>query len=426
MQLRLVGLDIGSTTTRFACLDATLATGPGGRPEIVASRECAEAQTVLTPFAGEQLDTPAILALAGIVGTPADGGSVLLTGLAAAAPNASEVAAGVQKRLGPDVIAVTAHDPGLESWVAFQAAARGLSLAEPERWFINLDIGGGTTNFAAGRAGEVERVGCVRVGARHVRVRADGIVEGVSEVGRAVLAHLNLGCERLSEGERETVATFFVSVLEAVILGVGAPMPGLVELPFSPPPDGTITLSGGVGELVGAPDLPMETFGDLGPRIARRIHASAVFGGAVRPAAGVGRATVLGLALHATEHAGSTVFADRLPVQDLPIRARVEARDAVGLGAIAQGGAVQLLRCPTAASEVRVLAARIAALLSERPVTLLVDADIALILGNLVTGWGSRPHPLVVLDALPPRPARVVRLRRGTHGGVDVRYFGFV
>ena len=36
--------------------------------------------------------------------------------------------------------------------------------------FLNVDIGGGTANLASGRAGEVAELGCLSIGARHVRV----------------------------------------------------------------------------------------------------------------------------------------------------------------------------------------------------------------------------------------------------------------
>jgi ethanolamine utilization protein EutA len=418
---RLAGLDIGSTTTRAVFVEASLAPGASGRLEVVSTHELAPATSRFTPWTGACLDLAALLAC--LPGGPApEGGAVLLTGLAAAAPNAIEVATALRARIG-DAVAVTAHDPGLEAWLAFQAAARSRSLAEPERWFVNLDIGGGTTSLAAGRGGEVERVGSLRVGARHVRLCADGTVLGTSPVGDAALAHLGLPRTRLSESAREALAGLAVVCLEAAVAGRAPPLDGLVELPFVPP-DGDVvyTLSGGVGALVYAPDLPAETFDDLGVRIARRLRASPL--GRAPGTSRAAAATVLGLALASTEHAGATVFAPALPGDDLPIRARLRADDP--LDALALGGAFQLVGCPIGLAGVRALAARVSAAITERPVVLLVDTDSAQALGSLVTGWGARPRALVVLDGLPPRPARVLRLRRGVAGGVEVRYFGFV
>ena len=86
----------------------------------------------------------------------------------------------VRSRLG-DALVATADDPCLEAWLAFQASAAGLSKSHPERWVINLDIGGGTTNIAVGKAGEVFRTGSLFVGARHVQ-----FVPGTYRIAQAV------------------------------------------------------------------------------------------------------------------------------------------------------------------------------------------------------------------------------------------------
>ncbi len=257
----------------------------------------------------------------------------------------------------------------------------------------------------------------------------NGVVTRLSEIGRSTLAHLGLSAHHLSERDREAVVSFSVACLEAMVLGRPLPYPDLIELPFGPVGPGVIiTLSGGVGDLAYREDVAMETFDDLGPRLARGVRASPVLGRhlATHAPAQIGAATVLGLALFSTEHAGATVYAPVLPADDQPILARVRAADPDAFRMAGLGGAIQLVDCPTDAAGVRRLAERIAAAMTHRALVLLVDADIGLILGTLVTHWGSRSCPLVVLDLLAPRPARIVRLRRDARGNVNVRYFGFV
>lgn len=433
MRTRLIGLDIGSTTTRGLVLDATLVHSASGRPEVARVEPVFSPEPVLTPFDGDRLDLRRIGALAGgwwraLGSTPPGGGGVVLTGLAAAAPNAARVAAALQHRLG-DATVVTADDPGLEAWLTFQAAGRALSLAEPERWFVNLDIGGGTTNLSAARAGDVERVGCLWIGARHVRVDPDGRVSATTPAARAAV-------ERFG-GDLDAVATFYVACLEAAVLGRALPLDDVVQLPFAAPPHPVITLSGGVGELVRrleTEDLPIDLYGDLGVRLAHRLRDSPLLGRDLRShrAPSLGTATVLGLALHGTERPGATVFAPgELPGGVLPIRGRVRADDARALvhalSTMPSGGALQMTGCPTDPDGLRRLASQIADVLAmaSRPIVLLVDADVGRILGQLATRWGRRPLPLVVLDELPPRQARLLRLGRGEHGRISVRYFGF-
>ena len=93
-------------------------------------------------------------------------GGVIITGLAAQKANVAAIEALVKQRVGDALFAV-AEDPCLESWLAFMGSCLALSWAEPEAHFLNLDIGGGTTNLAMGINGEVLRCGGLYAGARH-------------------------------------------------------------------------------------------------------------------------------------------------------------------------------------------------------------------------------------------------------------------
>ena len=133
-----------------------------------------------------------------------------------------------KKRFHQSVVAAT-DDPCLESWLAFMGNALGLSRVQPGRPFINLDIGGGTTNVAWGVAGDVLRCGCYYVGARHVevvpgtyRVRALSAFARAlfSELGRTVDAGADLNSRDLS-----AVLGFYVALLESVVTGLAPPSP---------------------------------------------------------------------------------------------------------------------------------------------------------------------------------------------------------
>src|SRR5439155_14447741 len=87
------------------------------------------------------------------------GGGALLTGLTAQKKNAASLVRLIRQRLG-DALVATADDPCLESWLAFMGSSAGLSRSHPELSVLNLDVGGGTTNLALGKAGEVLRTGC--------------------------------------------------------------------------------------------------------------------------------------------------------------------------------------------------------------------------------------------------------------------------
>ena len=50
---------------------------------------------------------------------------------------------------------------------------QSLSRSHPQMPFVNLDIGGGTTNLAVGIDGRVVGTGCLMVGARHFQFNPD-------------------------------------------------------------------------------------------------------------------------------------------------------------------------------------------------------------------------------------------------------------
>ena len=175
---KLVGLDFGTTTSSALVAEGLVRRNAvTGRMELSVTRETFRSPLMFTPLDGDRLDLAAILRLVdgwlargGIVPGHADvgGGGALLTGLTARRENASGLVAAIRKRLGPALVA-TADDPCLESWLAFQGSCAPLSRRHPEALFVNLDIGGGTTNLAAGIDGNVLATGCLFVGARHVR-----------------------------------------------------------------------------------------------------------------------------------------------------------------------------------------------------------------------------------------------------------------
>ena len=460
-RVTLLGLDFGSTTSGALVSTArVLQNGVTGRSELADLRTVHRAGPVFTPFAEGALDLAALartldgwLAQAGA--EPVWGGGALVTGLAARAANADALVALVRRRLG-DAVVACARDPGLESWLAFMGSCRALSLAEPARPMLNLDIGGGTANFALGRAGEVAQVGCVAVGARHVRV-APGTyrVVGTSPAGRMLLDRLGIAGrpgDLLAEGEVARLVTRQVEILEAMATGraIAPDAVALVELPLCLPPGEppVITFSGGVGELVyrlraGAQPEGRTPFGDLGVELAHAVLASPLLsahaGTHVPP--GAGHATVSGLALFSTEVSGATLYLPHpevLPLADLPVVARLDADApepelARALALVARGttgGCIAFTLATPSLERVRALGAKLAAALegarlpADRPVVLLVSGNVGKTLGSFATAWGRLPVRLVVIDEVAGRRAHFVSLGRERHGVVPVSFHG--
>jgi ethanolamine utilization protein EutA len=455
--VRLIGLDFGSTTTSGVVARARLHGGADRRSELSDVVVEYRSEPIFTPFRDSQIDERALadwledwLRAAGVERLEIAAGGAIVTGLAAQAQNAGIVRQLVRERFGEALVA-TADDAALESWLAFMANCRELSLAEPHATFLNLDIGGGTTNVALGRAGQVRTVGCYNIGARHVRFEPGTYrVTGVSDVGRRLLADLDLPASGvLATADVARLVDFFVQALEAITSR--ARLPGthdsrpslrertsfhgakgdeyeyLVSLGFeascAEPP--IVTLSGGVGELAYraalGEELPGVTaYGDLGVDLARRICGSPILATDLRthtPAA-LGRATVLGLAIHHVQLSGATLFLPDpavLPLAELPIVGRLDAKSsdddvaaALELVSHSHRGACLAIELPDAHYEtVRSLGGRLAAALEARPLpearplVLLVNQNVGKTLGQYATRWRRLPATLIVLDELP-------------------------
>ena len=228
--VRLVGLDFGTTTSSCVVASASLMhNAVSGRKELTGIREEFRSELVFTPFKDGRLDEDRLqqyvdewLAAGDVTPQEIFGGGALLTGLAARQENASWLMDLVRSRLG-DALIATADDPCLEAWLAFQASASALSRSQPDRWVINLDIGGGTTNLAAGKNGEVMATGSLFVGARHVQfVPGTYRIVSVSTFAQRLFEHLGITDgpgDTLSETQVAAILDFYVELLECAISG---------------------------------------------------------------------------------------------------------------------------------------------------------------------------------------------------------------
>jgi len=471
--LYLIGLDVGSTTTNLLVAAARLVRNcVTGRNELGDVAPLFRPEPVFTPFNGDvidvaQLETQIDNWLAGARIDPASiaAGGALVTGLAARSANAKVVKQLVKERFKEAVVAAT-DDPCLESWLAFMGNTLGLSRAEPQRPFINLDIGGGTTNMAWGFAGEVCRCGCYYVGARHIQVDPGTYrVRALSPFAAALLAELGMPVAMGGElGARDLAAVldFYVRLLESVLTGQPLPQPEKsaamhCQAAFTTPSPATVgatagapvmTLSGGVGELAyrqarGEPLPPTTAFGDLGIDLARRICESPILGRDLKShvPSGLGRATVHGLTSHSTEVSGATLFLPRpeiLPLSDVPILGTIESETPdnevkVLLDLASRSAEGACLRVDVANVEmatVKRLGQRLANLLEQRgaspprPLVLLTAGNIGKTLGQYATGWGRLAIPLVVIDEIPDRRAHFATLGKPREGLVPVSFHG--
>ena len=463
-RVKLVGLDFGTTTSSAVVALATLRHSATGRVALNALEETFRSEMVFTPIMeDDRIDLASIdrlldewLDAGHVQPTTLFGGGALLTGLTAQKDNAPGLVELIRRRLGQTLVA-TADDPGLESWLAFMGSCVALSREHPDRWILNFDIGGGTTNLALGRKGEVASTGCWFIGARHVQVVPGTYkITQLSRHARAVFTQLGIAKnpgESLSESERDRFLDCYLAILVALCQGSPDLSHGrhLEQAPFRWPAgvaDPIVTFSGGVGELVyrrlqGEPWPATTHFGDLGIDLAQRIVASPRWSSSLhrfRPRS-AGRATVYGLLQHTTEVSGSTLFLPTpgvLPLVDLPIVGRLHAEESderirerlLRARGSRRGAGIQVCGVGQDAAKVRALGQRLARILEEiafpasQPLVLLVHENVGKVLGQYVTRWGTLPLSLLVIDEVRVRDAHYVQIGLPQHHIVPVSFYG--
>ncbi len=331
-----VGLDVGTTSTQMVVsrLQVENRAGVFAVPELtIGQREILyESPVYFTPLLeGNRMDAGALreivereYAAAGITREQVDTGAVIVTGETSRTENAAAVTQALSDLAGSFVVA--AAGPDLESILAAKGAGAADYSEKTGETVLHLDIGGGTSNLALIRKGQITATGCLNVGGRLVKLR-DGILTYVSPVLREIFPK-RVG-DRLEEGEAAALAARLTQALEMAaglresdgLLEQLATREAAGPLPLNRPGERlTLSFSGGVADCI-ARDIPWNRFGDIGPLLGRAIRQSALCAGQYVLGRQTIRATVIGAGCHSTQLSGSTVFCQNvpLPVKNIPV-----------------------------------------------------------------------------------------------------------
>ena len=329
-----VGIDVGTTTTQLVVSELTVENRASGfavpQMEITGRKLLYCSPVFFTPLLqGDLVDGEKIRSLvadaygqAGICPEKVDTGAIIITGETSRKENARAVLRALSGFAG-EFVAATAG-PDLESVLA-AAGAGAVELSQKTgKPVLHMDIGGGTSNLALIRDGEIRQTGCLNVGGRLVKLDAAGRVTYLSPVLRP-LTDLRLGQEAPPE-ELERIAGLLAQGLE-MAAGLREKTPlweALVtgEAPHTRPaePGAVLSFSGGVADCI-QKDYPALAFGDMGPVLGRVIRESRLCRGEYHLGQQTIRATVIGAGCHSASLSGSTVFYRNidLPLKDLPV-----------------------------------------------------------------------------------------------------------
>jgi ethanolamine utilization protein EutA len=280
IQLRTIGVDIGSSTSMFTVSDVRLAL-VGSRFVPVRRDVVLASEIALTPYAASGLiDADALvrffhdeLERGQVDVTGIDSGAVILTGNALERAN-SRVVGDIFADLAGEFVVTSAGDD-LECLLsAFGSGAVEASRTRAEP-IVHVDIGGGTTKFAVCERGTVSRTSAIRVGARIVAVDRSGRLVHATPTGLQLLRRMNVQTAVgavLDDDVRGRLAAYVVDRVFDVLANNSSPELGplLLRAPLSPPSAFAVSFGGGVSEYIYQRED--RTFGDLGPDVGRLVR----------------------------------------------------------------------------------------------------------------------------------------------------------
>ena len=419
-QLLSVGLDVGTTSTQLIVSELTVENRASGFavPEMeIARREIRYRSPVhFTPLLEESLVDGGALRkiveeeyrLAGIDRSKVDTGAIIITGETSRKENARAVLQALSDLAGDFVVATAG--PDLESILAAKGAGAVDFSARTGKTVLHMDIGGGTSNLALIRDGEILATTCLNVGGRLLKVDKSGVVVYVSPVLQGI-CQLKVG-DLATDGQLEATAETLVQALE-MAAGLREPSALLSRLTTEeaashweiPWKGAVISFSGGVADCIDM-EHPRFAFGDMGPVLGRAIRRSRLCAGEYRLGSETIRATVIGAGCHSAQLSGSTVFCQniRFPMKNLPV-AQVSEPSPEGIRrALDRQEGTAILAMPGIGSpsyrQVAELARAVIAGTGGRRILVCVEQDMAQALGQAIAARMNEDAQILCIDRI--------------------------
>ena len=336
IELLSVGIDVGSATSHLVFSNLVLVRdemSPTLRFNIEERKVIYEGKIIHTPLLEDKtIDIDKLTAFfkqeyqhAGIDPADIHTGAVIITGESAKKQNAPQIAEALSKEAGK-LVAATAG-PNFESLLAAMGSGATARSRDHHKTIMSCDIGGGTSNLAISKDGEVLSTSCIAVGGRLMamdsEIRIRQLAEPAVKVMQAIGLNYRLG-DPIPKPDIEKIATKMAEVLIEVMTGPATSplakelmMTG--DLDFSTPID-EYMFSGGVAEIIYA---GKGRYNDIGSILAKKIRslASELGSPVVEPINKI-RATVIGAGAYSLSVSGSSGFMDdklKLPIRNIPV-----------------------------------------------------------------------------------------------------------
>ena len=436
-----VGIDLGTSTTQLVLSELTVENFASAftvpRISISDKKVIYRSDIIFTPLLNQsENDAEPIKAFvaeqyrqAGIHKQDIQMGAVIITGETARKSNANNVLRALSGYAGDFVVATAG--PDLESIIAGKGAGAQTYSETKRKPVVNLDIGGGTTNLAVFKDGEVIDTACFDIGGRLIKLdqqqKITYIAPKIQEIINKKGLTLHLG-DQATEQNLLPIISELVAVLENSIgLGTQSPFYQLLvtnhplrkgeELPI-------VTFSGGVADCLNTTSTNLFKYGDIGLLLGKYLRKSLIFSEKeVLESAETIRATVVGAGSHTAEISGSTIaYREQiLPVKNIPILKLAQEDETLTVTELGQriqeklnwhrieetpqiALAIRGMSNPTFADIQRYgqgIVEGLASLVAEQiPIIVMVDEDMAKALGHALSAHLPKDYPFICLDSV--------------------------
>jgi len=252
-------------------------------------------------------------------------GAVVVTGETAKKENAKQIVEALSSDAGKFVAATAG--PNFESMIAAMGSGATNRSKEKNKTILSCDIGGGTSNIAVSRNGEILSTSSVSVGAILFGVNSEGIIWRIDEPAVKVMKNLGLKYkigDYIPKQDLEKIAGKFAEVLMEVITGpaksrLARQLMVTGDLVFPEKID-EYSFSGGVAELIYGNN---GSYNDIGHLLAEKINfLKSKLASPIVELPNKIRATVIGAGAYSLSISGSSGFKDdtiSFPIKNVPV-----------------------------------------------------------------------------------------------------------
>lgn len=439
-----VGIDIGSAGTQIIFSRMHLqrqSVDLSSRYLVIARETWYESPVSFTPYRSDTLiDARALGTLvdeayrsARVTPDEIDTGVVILTGEALRRENAERIARILSEKCGDLVCATAGHH--MEAMLAAHGSGALQASHDRDERILNIDIGGGTTKLGVLEKGRILSTAALHIGGRLLAVDDSGRIVHLDPAGRLHMRRAGLDRDIGDKVSGEELAAVTESMADDLVaaLTMRPPPPGVMDLYLTDPVsdlDGvtSVIFSGGVAEFIYAREE--RDFGDLGRRlglaIRRRVDAGDLPWALLSDSQGI-RATALGASEYTVQLSGNTGYisdpATLLPRRNLQVlRPDFDFTDSFSPESLAGAVRQHLETFDVAASgadfvlafhwrglpdyrRIRDFAEGIhrgvaGRLEQRRPLYVILDADVAMTLGNVLHEEFAVDTGIMVIDGV--------------------------